>query len=57
MIELKPYKSMGVMTTSEFADYLKYSRYRGNHRIVIEPREGGLVDVHHFDAQGNELGG
>lgn len=57
MIELKPYKSMGVMTTSEFADYLKYSRYRGNHRIVIEPREGGLVDVHHFDAQGNELEG
>ena len=48
-------KSSGLMSSYEFADWLKSVKYHVGNRVVIEPRPGGLIEVSQYDKEGNEI--
>jgi len=48
-------KGSGLMTSYDLVAWIKSKKYHIYNRIVIEPRNGGLIEVYQYNNDGDEI--
>lgn len=48
-------RGSGLMTSYDLVAWIKSRKYHIANRIVIEPRNGGLIEIYQYNNEGDEI--